>query len=228
MKRTIAIGDIHGCAKTFFALIEKLDISEEDEIILLGDYIDRGPDSKGVINTIMALIENDYNIKCLLGNHEEIMFVSETGFYPFSTWITNGGDATLENFEVDFFNEMPKAYQDFFKACLYYYETDKYIFVHAGLNFANENIFEDKEAMLWIRRFADNQPKLGNKIMIHGHTPKPLQEILNQKGNCINIDGGCVYIKEKQTGLGNLVAIILETMEYVWVENQEEAKEVKI
>jgi serine/threonine protein phosphatase 1 len=222
MKRTIAIGDIHGCSKTFFALIEKLNLSEEDELILLGDYIDRGPDSKGVIHTIMALIENGYNVKCLMGNHEEMMFVSETGFYPFSTWIGNGGDATLENFDVDFFNEMPKPYKDFFQACLYYFETEKYIFVHAGLNFNNDNIFEDKEAMLWIRGFEAQQEKLGNKIMVHGHTPKPLQNILNQQGNCINIDGGCVFIEEKQTGLGNLVAIILETMEYVWVENQEE------
>jgi serine/threonine protein phosphatase 1 len=215
MPRTIAIGDIHGCAKTLMALLEKLEITLEDKIYFLGDYIDRGPDTKSVIHTLLALQELKYQVFFLRGNHEEMMFDSEYGFTNFSHWIQYGGDATLESMQVDFFNEMPKDYQDFFEKTHLYIETDKYIFVHAGLNFTNENIFEDKEAMLWIRGFNNQQPKLNNKILVHGHTPKPLAEILKQSGNCINIDGGCVY--KNKVGYGNLVALILDTMEYVYV-----------
>jgi serine/threonine protein phosphatase 1 len=221
MPRTIAIGDIHGCAKTFFTLLEKLDLQDDDELVLLGDYIDRGPDSKGVIHTIMALQQNDYDVKVLRGNHEEMLFISETGFTNFSAWIGNGGDATLESFDKDFFHEMDEEYQAFFKATEFFYQKDNFVFVHAGLNFGVDNIYEDKEAMLWVRGFADHQPKLGNKIMIHGHTPKPITDIINQKGNCINLDAGCVYIKEGN-GYGYLVAFVCETKEFVWVKNCEE------
>ena len=111
--------------------------------------------------------------------------------YP--RWLRSGGDATLQSFGCTFFQEIPEKYQTFFHDTLHYYETEKYIFVHAGLNFLNEDIFEDKTAMLWIRDFDAMQPKLGNKRLIHGHTPKSMTHIIQQKGNCFNIDGGCVY-----------------------------------
>ncbi len=215
MKRTIAIGDIHGCASTLLALIHKLELTLDDEIYFLGDYIDRGPNTKGVIHTILALQQMGYHIHTLRGNHEELMMDSELGFFNFNTWIQNGGEQTLDNIGVDFFNEMPKAYQDFFENTKLYIENDKYIFVHAGLNFELEDIYSDKEAMLWVRGFEPLQPKLKDKILIHGHTPTPLVHILSQKGNCYNIDGGCVY--HYKPGYGYLVALVLETMQYVYV-----------
>ncbi len=216
MARTIAIGDIHGCSKTFFELLQQLDIAEDDNIYLLGDIIDKGPDSKGVLNTILALQQNGFNIHCLMGNHEQLMLDSEGGFFNFSQWIQNGGENTLENFGVDFFHELNPTYQHFFTHLPTHIITAENIFVHAGLNFANDDIFADEEAMLWIRGFEPLQTSLGNKLLVHGHTPMPLQQILQQQGNCINIDGGCVFAKLKED-MGYLVALILENMEYVYV-----------
>ncbi len=85
MRRKIVIGDIHGCNLTFNSLLfEHLNIYPEDEIFLFGDYIDRGPDSKGVINTILSLKENGYQISTLRGNHEQMMMESTNNVTSFS------------------------------------------------------------------------------------------------------------------------------------------------
>jgi serine/threonine protein phosphatase 1 len=88
--------------------------------------------------------------------------------------------------------------------------------VQAGLNFNNDDILADQDAMMWERGFDNFQSKLGNKILVHGHTPISLTQVLTQKGNCINIDNGCVYDKLEK-GYGNLVAYICETGEYEYV-----------
>ena len=202
MERIFAIGDIHGCSKTFEKMLfEKINIQKSDQIYCIGDYIDRGKNTKAVIDVILQLREEQYNIFTLRGNHEQMMI------------------ETIRSFGIGSLKDLPKKYVSFFKETRLYFETEKYIFVHAGLNFKRANIFEDKEAMLWKRDFSSQQPALGNKIMIHGHTPKPLKWILNQKGNCINIDGGCVYTH--LLPFGKLVAIDLTEKKFIWSENVE-------
>lgn len=220
MERIFAIGDIHGCSKTFEKMLfEKINIQKSDQIYCIGDYIDRGKNTKAVIDVILQLREEQYNIFTLRGNHEQMMIdaMFEKDALPF--WIENGGAETIRSFGIGSLKDLPKKYVSFFKETRLYFETEKYIFVHAGLNFKRANIFEDKEAMLWKRDFSSQQPALGNKIMIHGHTPKPLKWILNQKGNCINIDGGCVYTH--LLPFGKLVAIDLTEKKFIWSENVE-------
>jgi len=74
--RQIAISDIHGCARTFQALLDKIQLSTNDQLYLLGDYIDRGPDSKGVIDTILGLINAGYRVQTLMGNHEKMRWIA--------------------------------------------------------------------------------------------------------------------------------------------------------
>lgn len=218
MKRIFAIGDIHGCNEAFQKMLfEEIKLQQTDMIYCIGDYIDRGPDSRAVIDTILDLRNKNYNIRTLRGNHEEMMMLSGRDFRDFQLWYSNGGDTTLESFGTDFYNGIKKEYKDFFEGTDLYLTYEDYIFVHAGLNFETLNIFEDKEAMLWKRDFSPEQPVLGNRILIHGHTPKTLRYIKNQKGNCINIDGGCVY-KDKK-GMGNLIAISLPEKEFIVVKN---------
>ena len=219
MKRIFAIGDIHGCNEAFQKMLfEEIKVQKTDMIYCIGDYIDRGPDSKGVIDTILDLRNKNYNIKTIRGNHEEMMMHSEDGLRDFELWYSNGGDITLESFGVDTYDGFKKEYKDFFEGTVFYLTDENYIFVHAGLNFEASDIFEDKEAMLWKRDFSPEQPVLGNRILILGHTPLPLRSIKNQKGNCINIDGGCVY-KDKK-GMGNLIAISLPEKEFIVVKNE--------
>jgi len=219
MNRIFAIGDIHGSNEAFHQMLfAEIKINKHDEIYCIGDYIDRGPDSKDVIDTIMSLREQGYHIHTLRGNHEQMMMDAELSMENFQRWYNNGGNTTLESFDVDKYSAMPRKYKDFFENTQFFFSVDDYIFVHAGLNFERDDIFEDKDAMLWIRDFFPQQNKLGNQQMIHGHTPQSLHDILNQKGNCINIDAGCVY--DNHRNLGNLIAISLPTKEFIVVRNK--------
>lgn len=220
MNRTFAIGDIHGCRKTFEKLlIEKIQLQKEDTIYCVGDYIDRGNNSKGVIDFILQLKKEGYRVSTLRGNHEQMMIDALNDKRALKLWFDNGGKSTLKSFGIKSPDNLPEEYLSFLNETKFYLEMDNFIFAHAGLNFENENLFEDKEAMLWERNFNPRQPALGNRYLIHGHTPIPLAFILQQKGNCINIDGGCVYVN--RPNFGNLVAVKLPEMEYLVEENCE-------
>jgi serine/threonine protein phosphatase 1 len=210
--RTFAIGDIHGCNTTFRLLLQQLALQPGDVLYCLGDYIDRGPDSKGVIDTILELREKGYTVHTLRGNHEQLLIEAVESPYAVPLWIRNGGDATLKSFGIKRVTDLPAPYLDFFHQTEDYLVAGNVILVHAGLNFSIDDPFEDHYAMLWTREpFVDGQ-WLGNRIVVHGHTPTPLERIRQQTGPVYNIDGGCVYNKK---GYGNLVAINLQAKELI-------------
>lgn len=220
MDRILAIGDIHGCSKTFRKLLfTNLNINKSDTIYCVGDYIDRGSDSKGVIDLILELRTEEYQIHTLRGNHEQMLLDSITDKFEKTNWLKNGGDKTMRSFEIQSLRDLSERYLSFFNKTKECIKTKEYIFVHAGLNFYRKDIFEDKEAMLWIRDYDSVQPALKDQLLIHGHTPIPLDSILDQKGNCINIDGGCVYHQIK--GMGNLVAFDLRKRRFIIEKNCE-------
>ena len=102
MPRVFVIGDIHGCCKTFRKLIlDKINIKKTDKIYCLGDYIDRGPDSKGVIDFIINMRKKGYMIHTLRGNHEQLLLDSENDEKSFEHWTKNGGDKALSSFKID-------------------------------------------------------------------------------------------------------------------------------
>lgn len=218
-KRLFAISDIHGCANTFKALLQKIEFSPSDKLYLLGDFIDRGPDSKGVFDYIFSLQEQGHQIYCLRGNHEAMLFRSTTGIAKSSVWRSNGGEETLQSFGADSLLDIPKRYRDFIAAMPYFLEVNEYLLVHAGFNFSNapEKILEDKESMLWVRHWYQNINKtwLGDRIIIHGHTPISKQKIKQQARDfsttpALDIDAGCVHIK-KGSMYGNLCAFEMKS-----------------
>jgi serine/threonine protein phosphatase 1 len=221
MGRIFAIGDIHGCNKTFQKLLlNEICIQKSDKIYCIGDYIDRGGDSKGVIDFILKLRKEGCHIHTLRGNHEQLMIDSTKSEKNFNHWIKTGGDATLRSFKISSYDEMNPVYKNFFSRTKYYINSGKNIFVHAGLNFQNPNPFDDKYAMLWIRDFPLTNKIIDDKIIVHGHTPKSLDYILKQKDkDAINIDGGCVY--KDTIGFGNLVALNITNGELIIVKNVE-------
>ena len=221
MSRIIAIGDIHGCAKTFHKLvIDEIRIRKSDTIYCIGDYIDRGPDSKGVIDFILDLRKKGYQIRTLRGNHEELMMESGEDDQAYKDWVRNGGDATLKSFGVSSYADFPPEYKNFFNRTRIYLLNGPYIFVHAGLNFGPDDIFKDREAMLWIREFTVDKQKLGDHKIIHGHTPRPLEAIVNpERDDVYCLDAGCVY--KDRPGHGYLVARNLTDGEWIVVGNCE-------
>lgn len=219
MGRVFAIGDIHGCNKTFQKLLlDKIRIQKSDNIYCLGDLIDRGNDSKGVIDFILDLKKNDYQIHTLRGNHEQIMMDSIQSKDRFFHWMKGGGDKTLESFGIESYDKMESVYKTFFEKTEHFLQSGRFIFVHAGLNFQKQDPFEDKEAMLGIRNFQIDAQKLGNRIIIHGHTPKPLNFIMKQQGkSAMSIDGGCVF--KSHIEYGNLIALNLTEGKLIDVKN---------
>ena len=211
--RNIAISDIHGCAKTFRYLVqERVKLQLSDQLFLLGDYIDRGPDSKGVIDFIFELKDKGYQVTCLKGNHELMLLDSlEEASYWKDVWLKNGGDTTLGSFGVEETAEIPQVYLDFFRELLFYHEVDRHILVHAGLNFKAVDPLIDREAMMWARRWEKDIDYfwLMNRKIIYGHSPKIKSQIEtgfrmigHRKYLCI--DAGCVYTE--RPGFGHLCA----------------------
>ncbi len=217
----IAIGDIHGCLDSFRQLVTgTLRLEKTDRLVLLGDYIDRGPDSKGVIDFIMQLVSDKYEITALMGNHEDMMLNASKSPLDNYSWMINGGYETLKNFGSDSAKNIDRVYIDFIASLPKYIAIGDFIFVHGGFNDEAEDPFSDEYSMLWERRFEYKSPVFKGKIVVHGHRPHPLTELTEQLEHhpeVINIDTGCVYGRER--GLGDLTAIDLYSMKLYSVRN---------
>lgn len=211
MKRLIAIGDIHGCFDSLKELVEsKIQLDKNDKLILLGDYIDRGDNSKEVIDYIIYLQEKDYNIIPLIGNHELLLLETFENEKNKPKWIQNGGGETLKSLGIDSIKDISLKYVDFIKKLRNYYSIENFLFVHAGFNDKILNPFEDTYSMVWESKFKYLNPVLTEKIIIHGHRPITFENCvkqINENMQVINIDTGCVY-KDK-VGFGKLTSIEL-------------------
>ena len=168
--RTLAIGDIHGCLQALKALFDFIQPSKEDTIITLGDYIDRGPNSKGVLDLLKKL-KQTHNVISLKGNHEALLEDARNSTADYHSWFVNGGASTLYSFRTKRLQGIASSYWQFIENCKLYHETDTHIFVHAGLNPKIPLEEQEEETLLW-QRFRNSQPHISGKTMICGHTPQ--------------------------------------------------------
>ncbi len=220
--RRFAISDIHGCLRTFKKLLKKIDLKKEDDLFLLGDFIDRGKDSKGVIDHVWDLKEEGYRVHCLRGNHEQMMLNSKIYKSEEPFWLRHGGTDTVKSFPN---HSVSRDYFDWITTLPYYFETEGYLLVHAGFNFKYNKPLDDRDAMIWIRGWYDDLDRewLNNRVIIHGHTPtkRPvLEERLDniEEVPIVNVDCGCYYNRE---GLGFLAAFDLDNQTYIFQKNVE-------
>jgi serine/threonine protein phosphatase 1 len=186
-KRLLAVGDIHGCLEKLGVLMAKVKPNEHDTIVFLGDYINRGSESKGVIDFLL-----DFKISVpsvfLLGNHEKMLLDYIATQNP--SFLINGGDKTLESYNCQDIRDMPVSHLAFYKELLPYYETNDYIFVHAGLKPGLPLKDQHIDDLVWIRdEFLYSKYDWG-KVVVYGHTINRLPIVLN---NRIGLDTGCVY-----------------------------------
>lgn len=214
-KRLFAIGDIHGCFDSFQKLVEnEIGIRKNDQIVLLGDYIDRGTQSKEVVDYILELLRTDFNVIPLMGNHEAMLLDALENNQHLSIWFLNGGIETLKSFGISSLKDLSPLYIRFFKGLRHYYSFKEYLFVHAGFNDESNIPFEDQYHMLWMRREKYTNPVLRDKIIVHGHTPIPLancRKIIQANHPVINIDTGCVFADA--VDYGRLTAIEIYSRE---------------
>ena len=210
--RTFVIGDIHGCAATLRRLVDgMLQPSTPDRIYLLGDLIDRGPDSKGVLDFIFELRERGLYIESIRGNHEEMFLNSCDDPHYLGLWLANGGMATLSSFRADGPGDIPQRYRDFIGSLPLYILLDDFVLVHASLNFDTKDPFNDTAAMLWMRSPFVDRLRIGGRRLICGHTPVSRTQLEASLGSDkIMLDNGCVFFDRPEPG--NLAALELSAM----------------
>lgn len=205
LKRTFAISDIHGCYKTFESLLNKIGLNLDDELYLLGDYIDRGPYSKKVLDYILRLNKAGYNLSCLRGNHEQMMLEAPLNEKYAAIWLRNGGKEVLEEFSAEDFSGIPKIYYNFLDELKYFDQKYNTLFVHAGFKLGTDNDpFTLKQPLLWIREWEKQdgvEVFLKGRNVVHGHCPQTEFEIKKRVDNpdifpILNIDNGCTYDRE--------------------------------
>jgi serine/threonine protein phosphatase 1 len=217
IKTVYAVGDIHGCNILLQKIHNKIlatskDIEGQKLLIYLGDYIDRGPDIKGTIQTLIDFQPENFTKVFLLGNHEQMLLDFMAGKRnSLYIWLGNGGLETLESYGSDmnsyidhsmelkgeelirkqFTRLLPFSHKNFFNQLILNYEWGNYFFVHAGINPDFPLDKQEKETMLWTREKSFYKSTMTyNKIIVHGHTP--VEKI--EKFPCrINLDTGAFY-----------------------------------
>jgi serine/threonine protein phosphatase 1 len=230
--RRLAVGDIHGCIRTFRILLEeKMALHPNDALFLLGDYIDRGTDSKAVVDYILALQSDGYNIIPLMGNHEYMLVKAMNSNEFYKRWMLNAGFTTLRDFGIieaeykppEAIFMIPDRYLDFFGELGYYEMIPGYFLCHGCFEGRPPDPLRDTDSMIWRRVESYNHEFLKGRILLHGHTPAPLRKIRERAESheslIINLDGGCVY--RNNPDLGHLVGMDLDTRQVYWVKNSD-------
>lgn len=206
--RTIVIGDIHGCYNELKELISTLETEGEyrkgiDKLVFLGDYIDRGSDSRLVIEFIRNLQKEYDNVVALMGNHEDMLldYLDNDN----DNWTWNGYASTMDSYRG--FDKQFKKDVQWIRSLPLYHEDEYFVYVHAGIDPKKPMKKQDRFTLLWVREPFIYGMKEYHKRVIFGHTPtitlnenyKPIQTFTNNVG----IDTACVYG-------GYLTALIIE------------------
>lgn len=188
--RELVIGDIHGCDRAFTTLLEAIEPEQTDTVILLGDYIDRGPDTYAVIETILALNQR-CTVVALAGNHEKMLLQARSEPRMLTEWLIHGGRATVDSYarrhHERSIESIPAAHWHFLsEQLLDHWETDRHIFVHATVE-PDLDLKEQLDHVLFWQFFIDPTRHKSGKSIICGHTSQRsgLPSIFD-KGLCID------------------------------------------
>jgi serine/threonine protein phosphatase 1 len=210
-----AVGDIHGRLDALAPLVQAIRDdarrtapTERPLLVFLGDYVDRGPDSRGVIDFILHVRANgDFDVVTLKGNHEDALarFLADAGYAP--SWITGWGEATLFSYGVQppdrsldrtaceltrarFAEALPDAHRAFLAELALSVTVGDYLFVHAGVRPGVPLAEQDPNDLIWIRHeFLESDEDFG-KVVVHGHTPALEPEL---RANRIGVDTGACF-----------------------------------
>lgn len=188
--RVIAIGDIHGCAAALAGMIKWIEPVPSDTIVVLGDCVDRGPDSRGVIDQLLALAEL-CELKPLLGNHEEMMLAAFDRPASQEAWLACGGAETLQSYNVDSADKVPHGHEMFLRTWGDYYETKTHFFAHACYDPSAPLDKQEWGHQRWQSiRSEIPAPHCSGKVAIVGHTSQKDGKVLDAE-RLVCIDTYC-------------------------------------
>jgi serine/threonine protein phosphatase 1 len=180
LPRTIAIGDIHGCFSALEAVLAAIHLQTTDTLVLLGDYVDRGPQTNEVIERLIDLRKRCCLIP-LLGNHDEMMLAVCDGHSElYVDWLLFGGNATLESYQTLRIGDVPASHIDFLRSCPLFHEAPRHFFVHGNYRADLPLSAQPRETLLWESLKARQPgPHCSGKTAIVGHTSQRSGEILD-------------------------------------------------
>ncbi len=212
--RTLAIGDIHGCSTALRTLLDIVQPGPDDVLVTLGDYVDRGPDSKGVLDILIDL-EKSTQLKPVIGNHEILFLEALNQRIDPEGWLRVGGKETIESYSPGLqcltWNVVPPAHIDFLsQRCLRYYEDEANLYVHANAN-AYFSLADQSDDWLFWTRFDDVYPHTSGKRIICGHTA--------QKSGLPNLKSYAICLDTWAYGQGWLTCMDVEAETFVQVNN---------
>jgi serine/threonine protein phosphatase 1 len=208
-----AIGDIHGRVDLLNRILAQIESdvasqqANEKTLVFVGDYVDRGPDSRGVIEILLHGLPESFSAHFIKGNHEAMLLHFLDDPNRLDHWRMNGGEPTMASYGVDvvglkasgastnawrdaFMNRLPPAHLDFYRHLALEVSAGDYLFVHAGVRPDVPLDDQDEHDLLWIRdEFLDSAENLG-KVVVHGHTPTVAPVV---RPNRIGIDTGAVF-----------------------------------
>jgi serine/threonine protein phosphatase 1 len=189
MPRTIAIGDIHGCPLALEAILRAIELQADDTIVGIGDYVDRGPDSRGVLDRLLRL-RSECRLVPLMGNHELMLLDALERGVAESGWLVCGGKETLLSYGGRLEN-IPAEHVEFLRSLLPYYENETHFFVHANYQ-SDVPLSEQPDFLRYWEHLHWNTPPPheGGKRAVVGHTSQRCGEILDL-GHVVCIDTFC-------------------------------------
>jgi serine/threonine protein phosphatase 1 len=219
-QRIYAIGDVHGRLDLLNALLQQIDDDDhgrpgaETRLIFLGDLVDRGPDSRGVVERVMSLCAENSNVRCLAGNHEELLILTAEGdrraaglfnrVGGHETMLSYGvSDAAYKEADLETLSQMvaehiPKDHIDFMRGFDDWIEAGDYLFVHAGIRPGNALEEQESSDLRWIRKEFTEHRGQHSHMIIHGHT---ITADVDAPGNRIGVDTGA-YATGRLTAIG--------------------------
>ncbi|GAB3301923.1 metallophosphoesterase family protein [Hymenobacter tenuis] len=217
--------DLHGCLRSFQHLVEeKLKLTPQDELYVLGDYVNKGPDSRGTLDYLMQLPQRGYHVVCLRGNHDQELLDAANGHQQL-TWATDEDRRiTLQSFGVERPEDIPARYLRWLHDLPYQFDVPGFILVHAGFDFRlpPEQMRHDWDTMLNTKAFTYDASRTGGKRIVHGHVPTPtatVEKHVKAHKEAICLDTGCVYRHNPE--LRHLAALDLDTNKLVLQPNIE-------
>ncbi len=212
---TYVIGDIHGCLRALDTLLQATSPGSDDELVFLGDYVDRGPACKQTLDRVMEL-RQDGRVTTLKGNHEIMMLNSLHNAAYADWWKTCGGHETLQSFGLEnddrWFANIPDRYIEFMHGTQPYYKVGSHIMVHAGLTPGVPLVTQDEQALYW-HKYVRPQAYSKSHVVVSGHTARKDGQIAyfghtigidtyaygGQWLSCLDIDSGA-YWQANQAG----------------------------
>lgn len=198
-ERLFVVGDVHGCREELGRLLDALPLGDADELVFLGDYVDRGPDSSGVVAILVDLVAARPRTTCLRGNHEAMLldYLAEARSYG-DAFVVNGGRQTAASYDVAghltpsaLREAVPAAHRAFLAATPLWHRCPDVLCVHAGIRPGVPLEEQAAEDLLWIREEFLEHPHGLDATVVFGHTP--YREIVADFPGKLGIDTGCVY-----------------------------------